>query len=143
MQAEMNPSQFEITMDSVEERETKGLKFCYVCRAEARKTTDKFCRRCGARQIFDTAQFNLNRQEPAVPAHTESLSTAVQLRQLSGPLVRVVTEEISAQASTKLKSPYSKGLFLAVLSILIWLLMVLLSPIDALIAARGITHHSF
>jgi hypothetical protein len=138
----MNVSQCEIVIDSIEERETKGLKFCHACKAEAQKMTDKFCRRCGARQIFDTAQFIPSQRNSTGAARAESSTAPVSLHRFSGPLVKVVTEEISAQASSTLKTPYSKGLFLALLSILIWLLMILLSPIDALIAARGITHHS-
>jgi hypothetical protein len=138
----MNASQYEMTVEDIEERETTGLKFCHVCKAEARKPTDKFCRRCGARQIFDTAQFIPNSLYLTGETRLKSPKTAVSLHKLSGPLVKVMTEEISAQTSPKLKSPYSKGLFLALMSILIWLLMVLLSPIDAFIAAKGITNHS-
>jgi hypothetical protein len=41
-------------MEGMENRETAGLKFCHACNVEARNVTDRFCRRCGARHIYDT-----------------------------------------------------------------------------------------
>jgi hypothetical protein len=142
--AEMYTRQHERAIERIEDRETRGFKFCHVCQAEARKTTDKFCRRCGARQIYDTERFTPIQRSSSLTARAAEFPTApVPLRQLSGSLLTAVTEEISARASTRLKNRYAKGLFLALLSILIWLMMVLLAPIDALIAARGIAHYSF
>lgn len=41
-------------MERMEDKETAGLKFCHACNVEARNVTDRFCRRCGARHIYDT-----------------------------------------------------------------------------------------
>lgn len=43
-------------MQSLEERETAGFKFCHACGSELRRNGDNFCRRCGARQNYDTAR---------------------------------------------------------------------------------------
>jgi hypothetical protein len=43
-------------MKRMEDKETVCLKFCHACNVEARNVTDRFCRRCGARQIHDTGQ---------------------------------------------------------------------------------------
>jgi predicted amidophosphoribosyltransferase len=54
-------------MQCLEDRETAGLKLCHVCAGELRRNADNYCRRCGARQNFDTAQLCAQQDSPYKP----------------------------------------------------------------------------
>jgi multisubunit Na+/H+ antiporter MnhG subunit len=55
---------------------------------------------------------------------------------VSGPLVKSVTANLSANTIACFESNLAKRLILAVISIPIWMIIVLLSPIDAYLLAR-------
>jgi hypothetical protein len=64
-------------MERMEDRETAGLKFCHACNVEARNVTDRFCRRCGARHIYDTERlYDDPLDSPSTP-HTDPISETV------------------------------------------------------------------
>jgi len=61
-------------MKSLKERETAGLRLCHACNVEVRILTDKYCRRCGARQIHDTERLNNNQLDSSVTPHIDPIS---------------------------------------------------------------------
>lgn len=64
-------------MQSLEERGTAGLKLCHACNVEVRNLTDKYCRRCGARQIHDTDRlYNDQSDSPIMPRMEPTAETA-------------------------------------------------------------------
>src|SRR4030095_14724450 len=129
-------------MKSLEECETAGFKLCPACSAELRKATDKYCRRCGARQKPVTGGLYNPQQTSSVTRLTKSLPPeTADFRQVSSPLVKIVTAGMSASTSAKLNNRYARSLMLTMLSIPICLMMVLLAPLDAFAAAKGIVHN--
>jgi len=131
-----------IDMELLEERETAGFKFCPACSAELRKATDNYCRRCGARQNTITGGLYDGHQTSSVSHSTNLLPPETSaFRQVSSPLVKIVTAGMSASTSANLNNRYARSLILALLSIPICLMIVLLAPLDAFVAAKGIVHH--
>jgi hypothetical protein len=61
-------------MQSIEERERTGLKLCHACNFEVRNLTDKFCRRCGARQIHDTERLYNDPPDPSITPHMDPVA---------------------------------------------------------------------
>jgi hypothetical protein len=131
-----------IDMKSLEERETASFKFCPACSAELRKATDNYCRRCGARQNTITGRLFDGHRTSLGARHTNLLPPeTADFRQVSGPLVKIVTAGTSVSTSANLNNRYARSLLLTVLSIPICLMMVLLAPLDAFAAAKGIVHN--
>ena len=104
---------------------------------------DKFCRRCGARQRAETEALETPASlapttglDELSPYATAPLQTEDLYHPISGPLVKSVTASLTAKKTARLKGRWSKGLILSLISIPIWLMIVLLSPFDAYIAAR-------
>lgn len=60
-------------------------------------------------------------------------------RSVSGPLLQAVVAGVSAKPSTRPLSRMGKRAILALLSIPIWLIIVLLSPLDAYAAAKSLS----
>jgi hypothetical protein len=131
-----------IDMKILEERETASFKFCPACDAELRKVTDNYCRRCGASQNTITGRlFDGHRTSSgARRANLLPIETA-DFRQVSGPLVKIVTAGTSASTSANLNNRYARSILLTVLSIPLCLMMVLLAPLDAFAAAKNIVHN--
>jgi len=61
-------------MQSYEEREITGVKLCHACNVEVRNLNDKFCRRCGARQIHDTEPLYNEQPDPSITPHMDPMS---------------------------------------------------------------------
>jgi len=131
-----------IDMKSLEERETASFKFCPACDAELRKATDKYCRRCGASQNTITGRISDGRRGSSGAWRPNPLpAETADFRQVSGPLVKIVTAGTSASTSANLNNRYARSILLTVLSIPICLMMVLLAPLDAFAAAKSILHN--
>jgi len=131
-----------IDMKSLEERETASFNFCPACSAELRKATDNFCRRCGARQNTITGRlFDDHPPSSVTRGANLLLPETADFRQVSGPLVKIVTAGTSVSTSANLNNRYARSLLLTLLSIPICLMMVLLAPLDAFAAAKGIVHN--
>lgn len=64
-------------MKRMEDRETAGLKFCHACNAEARNVTDRFCRSCGARQIYDTDRLYDDPPDSSITPQMDPISETV------------------------------------------------------------------
>ena len=138
----------EVSMLSVaNQSESTGIRLCHACNNDM-LVCDRYCRRCGAQQTESMLQNEIGKQSDASIATTKDLddmssfvTAPLQTEDLyhtvSSPLVKSVTERLAANKTARLKSRWSRGLILALISIPIWLMIVLLSPFDAYTAARS------
>jgi len=138
-------------------------RICFACAAEL-KDLDKFCRNCGAEQVTVTGGTSANdlrlveqvktssdtppvpgvgqleSTETLVPEGTERMSyeTGDSYRRVSGPLVDTVTAQSATRVSGRLHNQAVRHVLSALLAIPIWLIIVVLSPVDAYLAAKEI-----
>lgn len=122
-------------------KETTGFKLCRTCRNEGNEF-DRFCRRCGARQSEPLAEHTIalaatrGFDAPSQYA-TAPLNATGAYHTISRPLVQSVTTRLRSGSTAQLKSRWGKGVLLALISVPIWLMIILLSPLDAYAAARS------
>lgn|SRR5262245_19245827 len=114
--------------------ETRDLKLCEACRAESRGS-DKYCRRCGAR--IDAPGGARIMPDASSSRVTSSLSQDMYTL-VSGRLIATAVSGISPHVAP-LHNALFKWLISALLSIPIWLIIVLLSPLDAYATAKTIS----
>ncbi|HZS10297.1 MAG TPA: hypothetical protein VFD58_36045 [Blastocatellia bacterium] len=116
--------------------ETLPLRLCNACGAEGRER-DRFCRRCGARQGAHwgadcvTARLsygNTSATSPATQDHT--------YHRVSGALVSAITSGVSVGTADYHVNRLVRKVIPILISIPIWLIIILLSPLDAWTAAR-------
>lgn len=135
-------------MDELEqEARTVAVKACTAC-GFGLLEPDRFCRLCGSRQpdiSVSTLDQTIEVRRSAAGldrAHTTvDLGTNTPLvayRSVSAPLVNAVVTGALAGASTENQSRVIKRLILALISIPIWLMIVLLSPLDAYAAVKNL-----
>lgn len=107
--------------------ETVALALCYSCGHELHEH-DRFCRRCGVNQSEHCNQ----------PSYRTLAMTDDDLyHTISGPMVKAVTAEMKAVTTTPFGTALIRPVILALISVPIWLLIILLSPLDAYAAARA------
>lgn len=121
---------------------TVGLKQCHRCRAELLER-GRFCRQCGVSQRpcaaplmvmtdgADRSEF-VTRQLPGSAPRSGSFS---------GVLVNLVTESVSEGTSSLRASRWTMRLVGALVIVPLWLMIALLSPLDAYLAAKAVTKH--
>jgi len=137
-------------MYALEITETIGLNQCLICGAE-QNDCDKFCRRCGARQrrIIDRST-NISSgvsigctDRPRFSGYNTSPFpvSRTQRRSCSDQLVSIVTQELSQRTSSIRASRWVVHLVSVLVTAPIWLMIVLLSPLDAYLAAKNIAKH--
>jgi hypothetical protein len=125
-------------MDVREEQQarTVSLKACSAC-SSGLLERDKFCRWCGARQpVREAADECL-----ASVSATVALSTgprAEVYHRVSAPLVNAVVTGALAGPAIENQSRALKRVILALISVPIWLIIVLLSPLDAYAAVKSL-----
>ena len=127
---------------------TVAVKACTAC-ASGLLERDRFCRWCGAGQPRDES-LGLNRvlEVPTgIGACSLPLCATVPLtvgartdvyRRISGPLVTAVVSGALSAPATENQSAFVKRMILALISIPIWLMIVLLSPLDAYAAVKNL-----
>ena len=136
---------------------TVKLKQCAACRGELFETHD-FCRWCGSSQVEAVAgetalasnELNTNRLTvdlcPAGPAGAMREATPVTdaslYHQVSEPLVKAITATMSARATANLNNRCTRRLILALISVPVWMILVLLSPLDAYLASKALLRQS-
>ncbi len=116
--------------------ETVPLRECHEC-GYVLLERDRYCRRCGiwqpererAGNTLTTLRFAARNTLPSPPVY----------RSVSGPLVNAVTNGIAARTTAQLQNRVAQSLVVALISLPIWLLIVLLSPLDAWVATRAAT----
>lgn len=127
-------------MHAAGDMETTGLTQCHFCAVE-QPPTDKFCRRCGASRRPGIGCSTGDAHWPAY--NTKPLTYPKHYDSFSGALVTSVTEGLTSRASSF--SPLLDGnrwampLASVLAAVPLWLMIVLLSPLDAYAAARAIT----
>jgi len=130
----------------LQEARTVAVKACAACGAGLLER-DKFCRWCGAGQPGQESLALNQPQATARDACSEPLCATVALtpgartdvyRRISGPLVHAVVTGALAAPSTENQSAFIKRVILALISIPIWLIIVLLSPLDAYAAVKNL-----
>ena len=126
---------------------TVSLKTCPAC-GTSLVTTYRFCRLCGANQSqlgFVTRRHdsisNPITTTKVLAAYSErnALLRAGRYRSISGSVLdSFVTSELTA-ATSRIKSRTAKRAVAAAITIPLWLIIVLLSPIEALHASNQVT----
>jgi len=128
-----------------QEARTVAVKACTAC-GSGLLERDKFCRWCGARQPGQESSRQNRAQATASGACSAPLCATVALaagartdvyRRISGPLVNAVVTGALSAPSTENQSAFIKRVILALISIPIWLIIVLLSPLDAYAAVKN------
>jgi hypothetical protein len=136
-------------MDALQQQaRTVAIKACVAC-ASGLLERDNFCRRCGTRQPhYESLALNRVVQIP-----TESLECGAQFcetmkvankgrgevyRRISGPFVDAVVTGALSTPATENQNPFVKRAILALITIPIWLIIVLLSPLDAYAAVKNL-----
>lgn len=134
-------------MFAPETAETTDLKHCQACGA-VQNDRDKFCRRCGVSQnrrvesmnciTGDVAGDVAERAEKA-SSETRPLYASGTLRKsYSGPLVNSVTQKLSEQTTSFRANRWAMLLIGMLVAVPLWLMIVLLSPLDAYVAAKDL-----
>lgn len=134
----------EVAMFNSRDAVTVAVKACASCSGGLFEY-DKFCRWCGAPQLDFMASNQLNcapSTNLATKERSPYLTSALNqpsglLKPVSGPLVSAVIASVSANSPDE-QSQFVKRAILALISIPIWLIIVLLSPLDAYAAAKNL-----
>jgi hypothetical protein len=92
-----------------------------------------FCRLCGARQLNSPG---VSLSEPIENYQTRKLSPPIRYHPVSGPLVKAVAEGVPACASNPVPRELPKKVLFALMAIPIWVMIILLSPLDAYASAK-------
>jgi hypothetical protein len=131
-----------------EEARTVAVKACTSCSGGLLEY-DRFCRWCGVRQpgrVMKSNPLNAAQLTGSVSGGLREYTTSALeradaeaglYRRVSGPLVSAVIAGVSA-SSPQVYSRFMKRAVLALISVPIWLIIVLLSPLDAYAAAKNL-----
>lgn len=125
-------------MYNVDQTTTEAISRCISCSAEC-----KFCRYCGAAQ----GRSSTSAQEPTVPIGNPSndtldryvttrMTTPKLYHPVSGPLVKAVIAGVPATTPHSHLTSWPKRILPALMAIPIWVMIILLSPIDAYTSAK-------
>lgn len=107
---------------------------CHACTTGVLKR-DKFCRRCGARQLnrYSTAEELTYLSE----SETKPLSDQTgEFQTYSDQLLKVVTTSLAAKTATTNTNRNVQRLVCTLIALPLWMLIVMLSPLDAYVAAK-------
>ena len=127
--------------------EKVAAKRCHACGSGLLESS-RFCRRCGVNQVGPMAERNVGDERPTLPRlaeqryETAGLAGGDMYHRVSGPLVSVVTAGLAATTTTRLKNLVLRALVLILLSVPLWLIIILLSPFDAIAAADQVRSKS-
>lgn len=114
---------------------TAALNRCCTCEAEL-LARDNFCRRCGVRQTNgfaarpDRTGSTRCETRPMTSSPSDCPSYSVQL-------IRIVTHSLSARTFAERPGRGLRWLICTLVAIPLWMLIVMLSPLDALTAAKA------
>lgn len=114
---------------------TVPVRPCGACKAVLLESSN-FCRSCGARQPTQSELRSTTGKLPGETLETRKVSQPILYHPVSGPLVRAVAAGVPAALSGSPGREFPKRLLLALMAIPIWLMIILLSPIDAYTSAK-------
>jgi hypothetical protein len=134
---------------SQQQAKTVAIKACLAC-ASGILESDRFCRWCGAHQIpFAHADFTSPSSTVALlEASTYRTSILANgprddvYRKVSANLVNAVVSGALAGPAIEKRSPALTRVILALISVPVWLIIVLLSPIDAYAAVKNLARQA-
>lgn len=123
-----------------DEPTTLAVKPCGSCGAGIIEAS-RFCRSCGARQTSSLPLHAPNtiaafEREPLRNYETTSLAKQNLYHPVSGPLVRAVAAGVPTNGPRSITGSFSRRMLLALMAIPIWVMIILLSPIDAYASAK-------
>ncbi len=124
-------------MNSMQTKETVAIKQCPTCAGEL-LARDRFCRHCGVNQNDSCVTEALTSNLPGFETRPLGDERAIY-QSLSGTLVNIVARGLSAKSLSYCAGRGSTRVVAVIATIPIWLLIVLLSPMEAYAAARTIT----
>jgi hypothetical protein len=128
-------------MYQMDQTTTVAVKACAAC-AGGLLEYDRFCRWCGAGQAAEAKSFD-KVTSPYTTSALEQMSPRGDIyRPVSGPLVKAMVETVAANHSTRFYNRAATSLMQAIVSIPIWLMILLLSPLDAYAAAKTLYRQS-
>jgi ribosomal protein L40E len=141
----------EAGMFEQERAETTDLTVCRACGAE-QLDRDKFCRRCGVsqhrvvdqevsvpRSVSQSVSYAIMESADRSGCDTGALSGSGTLRRsYSGPLVGLVSQKLSEETSSFRANRRVMLLISVMVAVPLWLIIVLLSPLDAYMAAKDL-----
>ena len=133
---------------------TVSLKPCSACGFSLLES-DRFCRKCGSKQVGTSISALFIEPREYLPEATSSglaqpprsyQTTLISkkdteenlYRSISGPLVSALVRSMSSNAPAGFCGRVLRKAFSTLISITIWLMMVVLSPIDAYLASRSV-----
>ena len=119
-------------MTADEKTESLELKACHSCRAEL-IPHDRFCRRCGSQHE------NLSASS-AITVKVEA--SEFETRPWSRPILALVTEQLSGRTSLIPSRGWEIQLTGLLIALPLWLMIILLSPLDAYVAAKSVSRVS-
>ena len=121
---------------------TVAIKPCRSCGVGLIEES-KFCRSCGAAQthtLFMSSStivsVGYSWPEPLQQYATTRVSQQKLYHPVSGPLVSAVSVGVPTSVSGSRRGSVSKRMLLALMAIPIWLMIILLSPLDAYASAK-------
>jgi hypothetical protein len=131
------------TMDTAN---TVKITYCRSCGAPL-LATYKFCRLCGECQIRSVPDDSVEERQSDqsckadVPAQmqTRLMQGSTCYRSISGSILSSIAQNASTSFSSKIKGRTTKKVVSMLIAIPLWLLIVMLSPFDALQASNEIT----
>ena len=126
-------------MFTPEMTETVGLTQCRTCGAELLES-DKFCRRCGVNQSLCTTPLTVVAGNSGrFKYETRPLpGGANRGGSFSGTLVNFVTQSVSERTSGCGANRWTMRLVGALVMAPLWVMIVMLAPLDAYVAAKAI-----
>jgi hypothetical protein len=127
------PGFFErLEMISTSFRETVAITMCRGC-GSGTPASDNYCRQCGVLQKAGPAIKGSDRSE----YETRAIGVnAPSYRGLSKSLLDTITKSVAVKTTPIRSNRFGARLFAVVVAVPIWLLIVLLSPLDAYTTAR-------
>ena len=115
---------------------TVSIKPCSSCGAGMLEES-RFCRSCGiATSDSSPLMSATNIREESLRYTTNPLSRKELYHPVSGPLVSAVVAGVPASAQHSPSGPLSKRVLLALMALPIWVMIILLSPLDAYQSAK-------
>jgi hypothetical protein len=125
-------------MSHAEPTTTLAITPCLACGAGL-TAESKFCRWCGARLTADldqTEPLSFDTLESQAAYKTAPLAPASRYHPVSGPLVKALAAGVPTRTSLSTTEGVTKRVLLALMTIPIWVMIILLSPIDAYASAK-------
>ncbi len=126
-------------MYETSQNNSSAFDLCPDCQA-ATHERDRFCRHCGVELDTRTRMLAVEERPTAELDSTSSryatapLAALPQRRPVSAPLVKLVTAELPALGGNR----FARRFTLALIALPIWLMIVLLSPLDAYAATKAV-----